>query len=171
MKTVFSLMVIAAFLLVGTVWAGDKGEVKQDKIEIKNARQSLDQLDRLVDKWHEANLAGDEGKVRQCEQVIINLLVKDLNATFRALDRAERERAKSRTGQSEGNWVDDEKDLAAARVLLASKQMLLYKWKVSESFSLKYLVLSNYQRLLARQLGMAELEFAEDVREVKRDKK
>ncbi|UCG62487.1 MAG: hypothetical protein JSV52_04160 [Candidatus Zixiibacteriota bacterium] len=171
MRTIFGSLILVGFLLSGTVWAENPDELKQDRREIRSSKASLDKLNRLIDKWHEANLAGDNKKVRQYELAIINLFVKDLNATFHALDRAERERAKERKGQDKGGWVADEKDFAAARTILASKQVLLYKWKVSDSFSLKYLVLSNYRRLLKKELGMAALEFAEDVREIKKDKR
>jgi hypothetical protein len=53
------------------------------------------------------------------------------------------------------------------RIILNSKQVLLYRLKNTESFSLKLRALGNYQELLKKELGLNKVELAEDVREVK----
>ena len=181
MKSIMVLAVLIVFLLVGAVGAGTPGEVKQDKKEIKQDKHELKQskdclkrLNSLVEKWHQANLKCNEKKMNQLEHAIVNLLVKDVNASFHAVDRAEREAARSKLKVFGDNGparaaVDDERDFARSRTLLASKQGLLYKMKKSNSFSLKYRLLSDYRELLKLELGMASRELAEDVRELNRD--
>ena len=183
MKSVLVLAILIVFLLVGVVGAGTPGEIKRDKKEIKQDKQELKQskdcfkrLNILVDKWHEANLNCNDKKMDQLQQAIINTLVKDINASFHAVDRAEREAARTRLkvlGDNEPARaaVDDERDFARSRTMLASKQGLLYKMKESDSFSVKYRLLSDYKELLKMELGMAGRELAEDVRESRFDRR
>ncbi len=147
--------------------AADKKEVVQSKKELKASRECLDRLMSLVDRWHEANLEGNEKHIRRYEQAIINTLIKDINASFHWVDKAEHERKHSRSQAR----VDDERDLAQGRVLLASKQGLLYKLKKSDSFSFRYRLLSDYQDLLKRELRMNRIELAENVKDVRTDGK
>lgn len=168
MKSILVLtIVVLAVFLVGSVGAANPDELKQDKAELKQTKNCLNKLGSLVDKWHEANLDGNEKKVRQLEHAIINTIIKDLNATFHAAERAEKEKREARYGKGSKACLDDETDFAAARIILNSKQVLLYRLKNSDSFSLKLRALANYQELLKKELGMAKVELAEDVREVK----
>jgi len=147
--------------------AADKKEVVQSKKELEASRECLDRLISLVDSWHEANLDGSEKNIRRYEQAIINTLIKDINASFHWVDKAEHEKERSRVQAR----VDDERDLAQARVLLASKQGILYKLKKTDCFSIRYRLLGDYQDLLRRELKMNRVELAEDVKDVRSDGK
>ena len=183
MKSVLVLVILMVFLLVVAVGAGtpreikqDKKEIKQDKKELKQSKDCLKRLNSLVDKWHQANLNCNDKKMNQLQQAIVNTLIKDINASFRAVDRAEREAARTKLkvfGDKEPARaaVDDQRDFAGSRTMLASKQGLLYKMKVSDSFSMKYRLLSNYKELLRMELGMAGRELVEDVRELRYDRR
>jgi hypothetical protein len=179
--SIIQVMVIT-LLLAGPIAADQGGDIKQDKKEIgqdgaelKWSNECLDRLTVLLDTWHEAYLAGDEKQAHQYEQAIVNMLVKDINATFHAAGRAEREKAASRVRINEDEpaciALDDDRDLARIRVLLAGKQSLLYRLKKNESFSLKYRALADYQELLRKELGMVVVELSEDSQQQHRDLK
>ena len=183
MKSLTVLAILMVFVLVGVAGAGtpgeiqqDKKEIKQDKKELKQSKDCLKRLNSLVDKWHEANLNCNQKKMNQLEQAIVNTLVKDINASFHTVDRAEREAARTKLkvfGDKEPARVavDDQRDFAQSRTMLASKQGLLYKMKESDSFSMKYRLLSEYKQLLKMELGMAGRELVEDVRESRFDRR
>ncbi len=159
MKAIIIITVLAVFLTAGLVMADqgrnmtkDDHEKCQNKAEMKQAQTCLVRLNTLMDRWHEANLEGDEKKIHQYEQAIINTLVKDINATFHAAEDTDRKLSDA---------LHDEKDQLCKRALLTGKQAALYKLKETESFSLKYRALSKYQELLCRQLGATRLELAE----------
>lgn len=169
------LVLIALLAFVGSAvmaespkqQAVDKKDVAQSKKELKQTRESLERLASLVDRWHEANLEGNEKDIHRYEQAIINTLIKDINASFHQADKAGREKEHARVQVS----VDDERDLAQARMILAKKQALLYKLKKSDCFSLRYRVLNDYQDLLRRELRINRIELAEDVKDVRSDGK
>jgi hypothetical protein len=167
MKMIFGLTIILAVFLAGSVSAANPGELKQDKAELKQTKNCLNKLNSLVDKWHQASLDGNDKKSRQLEHAIINTIVKDMNVTFQALEKSEKEKQRSQLAKGVKNCLDDEQDFVAQRILLNSKQVLLYRLKNSDSFSLKLLALTNYQELLKKEMGWAKVELAEDVREVK----
>lgn len=182
MKSMVALTVALVVSLCASVQAAgqqqqsaDKKEIIQDKNELKRSRDCLDRLNSLIDRWHEANLEGNEKKIHKYEQAIINTLIKDINATFHWVSNAESERTRSReqvrAGEAPKAALDDERDLARVRVLLASKQGVLYKLRESESFSFRYRLLANYQDLLRKELGMVRVELAEDVKDVRIDGK
>ncbi|UCE24059.1 MAG: hypothetical protein JSU74_12295 [Candidatus Zixiibacteriota bacterium] len=147
--------------------AAEKKEVIQSKKELEATKHSLDQLSSLVDRWHEANLDGNEKNIRRYEQAIINLLIKDINATFRWVDRVEHEKGRARVQAR----VGDERDLAGTRIILSKKQVLLHKLKKSDCFSFRYRLLSDYRDLLRRELKMNRIELAENVKDVRSDGK
>ena len=167
MKSIFSLTIILAISLAGSVLAADPGEVKLDKAELKQTKDCLNKLNSLADRWHEANLNGNDKKTRQLEHAIINTLVKDVNASFHAVEKAEKEKLRFNKDKGIENCLDDDREFVAQRIFLNSKQVLLYRLKNSDSFSLKLMALTNYQELLKKELGMARVELAKDVREVK----
>jgi hypothetical protein len=182
MKLSIIQLVAITLLLASPVVAGqgedikqDKKEIGQDVAELKWSKECLDRLSVLLDRWHEAYLAGDEKQAHQYEQAIVNMLVKDINATFHAVGRAEREKAASGVCTREDApayiALDDDRDLARIRVLLAGKQSLLYRLKKNESFSLKYRALANYQELLRKELGMVAVELSEDSQQQHHDLK
>ncbi|UCE23165.1 MAG: hypothetical protein JSU74_07610 [Candidatus Zixiibacteriota bacterium] len=159
MKAIITITFLAIFLTASLVMAdqgrnftNDNDEKCQKKSEMKQAQTCLDRLNTLLDRWHEANLEGHEKKIHQYEQAIINELVKDINASFHAAEKADRKVS---------NVLAGEEDQSCQRVLLAGKQAVLYKLKKSDSFSLKYRALSKYQDLLCQQLGRHRLELAE----------
>lgn len=170
MKKIFRLTLFLVVLLVGSACAWDPCPLNEDKAAVKQTKACLDKLNALTERWQEANLAGNEKRTRQLEHAIINTLIKNLNAGFQAMEKAEKEKQHKRYA-SKINCVDDGADFVAQRVLLNGKQALLYRLKTGDSFSAKLLALTDYQRLLRRELGIGKVELTENPREVKANSK
>ncbi len=182
MKKLLVFSLVLSVLIVGVAWAGDCKIVKQDKKEVcqvskelKQAKENLGRLNSLVEQWHQACLAMDEKKINQYEQAMYNFIITDINASFHAVQKAEDEAGRSRKQWQSGNEqnrdvADEYADCLKARKILSNKEGVLFRLKNSDSFSLKYRLLSEYRGLIREELGMNRWELAENVREVKQDK-
>lgn len=190
MKKLISIAVLLAVFVAGSVWAENPREVKKDKKEIRQdvkevhqSKKCLDELTALMRMWSNANAAGEKRKARQLEQAIYNLLLRDINASAWAVWQAEQEVKHSRVetvgGRSlhghnaddKADYRDDRRDCVKSRRLLEAKEHLVGRLNDSKSFTYKYRLLADYQELLRRELGYAKTEWAEDIRELKKDKR
>ncbi|MEW6411203.1 MAG: hypothetical protein AB1483_01880 [Candidatus Zixiibacteriota bacterium] len=182
MKRIFVIILAISLVTAGISLAGDSKQGNQDNKEIRQVAKELEQtraslakLNNLVEQWHRACLDTDEKKIHQYEQAIYNFIISDINASFRAVQKAENEAGESRDDWRSGEETrreatDEYRDFVKLRKILSSKEGVLFRLKNSDSFSLKYRLLAEYRGLIREELGMSRWELAEDLRELKNDK-
>ena len=139
------LSIIAGTLLVAAVAAEpmpdekvwEAAEINMDNKEISRTRATYNLLSHAVDLWHDANLKGEEARVRQREREIVDIVENDIRMT-RALvgqyhNEVDRSKAESRlphvtrTGKADDrrDLSDDRRDLRKARTMLLVKKRLI----------------------------------------------
>jgi len=184
----FVILTVSAFG-AGTVWGGRFQEKKQDRQEIRNDKReqrttkaTFVQLSKTVDRWVEANLKGDDKRVKRYEQAILNQIRDDIVSSQRLVDRYDaeiRRSAKECQGthssqadrhDNRADLRDDVKDLYRARQLLKIKERLASTLSRTATFSNKYRLLGDYLETLRRELGMVRVELVEDVNEFHEDR-
>lgn len=166
--------VLLAIMIAGSIAAADnlqraadRTEICQDKQELKRTKACYDKLSSAIDNWHDAYLLGDEKRIGGAEKVLVDIIVEDINVSYKLVGESEKELVRSRVS-SDGSIdqrtdvIDDRADLKQARKLLNSKEHLLAGWKKADSFGYKYRVLGDYQELLRQEMGVVRLELAED---------
>lgn len=154
--------------------AADKQEIKQDHQFLKHIRKTLDELDRAIDLWHDANLKGGDKKIALAHEKIQQILQADITTSWDRIGESEIEVFKSaeefKSTPSTGNGhkdgrVDlrgDIKNLKQAKIVLRTKERLYSSIEKSSAFSNKYRLLGDYTDVLKKQLGLSRIELAED---------
>ena len=176
--------ILVTFLLVLAVAAAiagpladkgaDKPEIKADQQFIKQTQKSLDELNRAIDLWHDANLKGSEKKITLAHEKIQEILRADITASWdrigdselEVFESAEELKAISETRAARPDdrvdIRDDIKDLKQAKIIVKTKEQLYASIEKSTAFSNKYRLLGDYTDLLKHQLGISRIELAED---------
>jgi hypothetical protein len=129
-----------------------------------------DSLDRAVDRWYEATLAGDNGKTREYEQRLVHLLAADIDRTQDQVNTLTAHLADNSSDSLIGplppgysaNPIRDSLSILKDQVRL--KRMLLGAITQSDAFSNKYRLLGDYVDLLRREVGLPKLKLAADKR-------
>lgn len=179
------LFIVAVALVAGAAAGDDYFEKKRDRTEISQDKRELTATDaafaRLsgtIDRWVQANLDGDDKKVRRYEEAIFHQVEADVLSSRRVVERYEAEvrgsaREYDRPHDSRvvrrddrADLRDDIGDLRRARQLLKAKERLVSSLRRTIAFSNKYRLLGDYVEILRRELGMTRLELAEDVNEL-----
>jgi len=181
------ILALALVFTVGTLQAAndreikhEKREIRQDKREIARTRALHERLVESIDMWHNAWLKSDRSQVRDLRQRMMLALIDDVKKSNYRLNRHESESRRSqiqtRQNQSDRHGsrqeaADDAADMEQAREVVRGKTRLLQALNSTESFSIQYRLLGDYLGLLRRELGMARLELAEDVSELREDRR
>lgn len=154
--------------------AADQQEIKQDHQFLKHTRKTLDELNRAIDLWHDANLKGGDKKIVLAHEKIQQILKADITTSWDRIGESEIEVFKSaeefKSTPSTGNAhkdgrVDlrgDIKNLKQAKIVLRTKERLYSSIEKSSAFSNKYRLLGDYTDVLKKQLGLSRIELAED---------
>jgi len=129
---------------------------------------TADSVDRAVERWYEATLAGDNGMSRGCEQRLVKLLTADIDRTQDQLNSLSTHLADNSSDSligpvppgSQANPIRDSLSLLKDQVRL--KRMLLDAITKSDAFSNKYRLLGDYVDLLRREVGLPKLKLAAD---------
>ena len=102
--------VILVMLTAGSIAAADnlqrsadQKEIGSDKKEIKRTKECYDKLCSAIDTWHDAYLLGDEKKISRVEKVICDLIVEDINASYKLVGESEKELVRSRVTNDGSN--------------------------------------------------------------------
>lgn len=160
----------------------DKQEIKEDHQFIKHTRKTLDELNRAIDLWHDANLKGAEKKIASAEENIQIILQADITASWDHIGESEIEvfesakelKSTPATGVARRDdrvdLRDDIKDLKRAKIVVRTKERLYSSIEKSKAFSNKYRLLGDYTDVLKKQLGLSRIELAEDRAELKEDR-
>lgn len=184
------IFITALFLLLAAgVTAGptaekvaDKQEIKTDHKFIKQTQKTLNELDRAIDLWHDANLKGAEKKIILAQQKIKEILQADITASWDRIGESEvevfksAEESKATSGNGAARSDDrvdlrnDIKDLKQAKMIVKTKERLYSSIEKSKAFSNKYRLLGDYTDVLKKQLGLSRIELAEDRAELKEDR-
>lgn len=180
----FLLVLTAAAATAGPLAdkAADKPEIKADQQFIKHTQKSLDELNRAIDLWHDANLKGGEKKIAVAQEKIQVILRADITASWDRIGDSELEvfknaedfKAISETRAARPDdrvdLRDDIKELKQAKMIVKTKERLYSSIEKSTAFSNKYRLLGDYADLLKEQLGISRIELAEDKAEPDGDK-
>lgn len=152
-------------------------EIKQDIKEMRSTEKSLKQLDHEINLWHDANLKGDKALINQFEVLIFDHLEKDIQATLKQIERYESELeeanfelygpqpSRSAKVDDRQDFNDDKYDVQAAKSLLKAKKHIFRSLRRSRTFSNQYRLLGDYAALLKKELGLGNIELAEDIGE------
>ncbi len=183
--------ILMALLLPGTIAEATdnavqqqdkRGEISREKKELGVTSATYTQLSGSIDRWVEANLAGDQQRARVLETSILNQLGADVTATHRRIKQSQagsagpaardaEDRPSPRTGVREGEGAaGGDSTLEQAAQLLRVKERLASAIARSQAFSNKYRLLGDYLEVLRREMGLRRIELVEDVNEHRQDR-
>lgn len=185
MKNMFKLLIITLSLFaVSSIFAAEKSnELHKDKKELRqdiknqhHTRNFKKELNTAVDLWYEANLKGDNKRIRHCERNVYRLIKEDIKNSYRLIYQTKKEYHQTKKDYNDNKsnqraLRDDSKDTIAAKNLVKAKKRLFNKLKKGGSFDYKYCLLGDYLQLLRHQQKLTRMELAEDVHEFHQDQK
>ena len=108
----YRILLASVLVIILAAWgtlAGDKSEINHDKKEISQTEQVLKRLSHGIDLWHDANLKGDQHKIDEYHQGILNIIRVDVKATRELVNSYEKEAVKS-AGNKRSEFRDDAVD-------------------------------------------------------------
>ncbi|MDH4156813.1 MAG: hypothetical protein OEW00_06010 [candidate division Zixibacteria bacterium] len=154
-------------------------EVRQDKMEIRDIKATINELSHRIDLWHDANLKNDTRRIDRYEKDMFDFINQDILSMAARLRDSRTEVRQSqqelqRRRPDPVTKLDDRRDLRDDRwdlkemtSMLKVKKRLFNSLRNSWSFSGKYRLLGDYVSVLKCELDRTRIEFAEDVEELR----
>lgn len=183
------VLTAAAMILATAVVAAEPVEVVGDSREILREQEqsnltvlAYNELSAAVDSWHEAVLHGHVKQAKSLHGQLLALIKADIHRSRSEYTSFEKEFSRSRreAAQTAGapgaiddrtDKRDDRLDLERAQSLVKVKQRLFDSIQRSNSDSYNYRLVNDYLDVLRYEQQHNRVEIAEDVRELKEDRR